>query len=185
MPSVTAQPSRRLTSNRSRPRDASAIVFYQISPDQQNPARRGTKQSLSQCWSNFVYAGKNPLTTNPEGGETPGTAHSGLNRKCIACRLIQVNGGRNIARANSNADLGPHTTIAPLQSSDHSETTQASGPENPPKRSTLKFKACPPREQRLPECPFSSQVLLPQNTLASQLPSSKSFPKLASPQQPH
>lgn len=180
MPSVTAQPSRS-TSNRSRPRDASAIVFYQISPDQQNPAR-----SLSQYWSNFIYVGKNPLTTNPEGGETPGTAHSGLNRKCIACRLIQVNGGRNIARANSNADLGPHTTIAPLQSSDHSETTQASGPDNPPKRSTLKFKACPPREQRLPECPLSSQVLLPQNTLASQLPSSKSFfPKLASPQQPH
>lgn len=98
--SVTTQPSRGLTSNRSRPRDASGS-FYQISPVSAEPSKE-TKQRLSQpgatvpevYWSNFIYADKNPLTTNPEGGETPGTARSGLDGKCRACWLIQVSRGK-------------------------------------------------------------------------------------------
>lgn len=141
------------------------------------------------------------MTTNAEDGETSGTAHSGLNSKCRACPLIQANQGLQAGgwggRGGTLSGQIPTLTLDHIPPSFRSKVQTTLTPSGgitlthlaqriPQRDLHLKFKACPPREQSLPECPFSSQVLLLQNALATQLPSSKFFfPRLASPRQPH
>lgn len=78
-------------------------------------------------------------------------------------------------KEHTTGNLGPHILGIPL----HSETIwivppQSTRPGGSLVRSTLRFKACPPRKQILLECPLSSQVLLLQPSPAP--PLSPSFP---------